>query len=120
VPVVSLDRLRAELGVDPGGDQHRVVAAAHEQARAHLRAGRSFVWNATNVSRVLREQCIGLIARYGGRGELVALEAPPEVLRARNRGRAAPVPDAVVDRLVNRWETPDPTEAHRVRRLSTA
>ncbi|MEU6040273.1 AAA family ATPase [Actinomadura sp. NPDC047616] len=119
-PVVSLDRLRAELGVDPAGDQRRVVAAAQEQAREHLRAGRSFVWNATNVSRMLREQCTGLIAGYGGRIELVALEAPPDVLRARNRGRPAPVPDAVISRLVDRWETPDPTEAHRVRWLSTA
>ncbi|MFB4317194.1 AAA family ATPase [Actinomadura sp. 21ATH] len=114
LPVVSLDRIRGELGVDPAGDQGAVAAAAHERAREHLRAGRSFVWNATNVSRTLRERCTGLIAGYRGRIELVALEAPPEVLRRRNRSRPAPVPDAVVDRLVRRWETPDPTEAHRV------
>ncbi|MEW2354340.1 AAA family ATPase [Spirillospora sp. NPDC029432] len=114
LPVVSLDRIRGELGVDPAGDQRPVAAAAHERAREHLRAGRSFVWNATNVSRALRERCTGLIAAYRGRIELVALEAPPEVLRRRNRSRSAPVPDAVVDRLVRRWETPDPTEAHRV------
>lgn len=120
VPVVSLDRLRTEMGVSPAGDQHAVVAAAHELARGHLRAGRSFVWNATNVSRTQREQCTGLIAGYQGRVELVALEAPPAVLRDRNRGRTAPVPDAVIDRLVRRWETPDPTEGHRVDWLSTA
>ncbi|GAA2440054.1 AAA family ATPase [Actinomadura vinacea] len=120
LPVVSLDRIRAELGVPPSGDQRPVAAAAHEQAREHLRAGRSFVWNATNVSRMLREQCTGLIADYRGRIELVALEAPPEVIGRRNRSRPAPVPDAVIDRLVRRWETPDPTEAHHVRWLSTA
>ncbi|WP_067472225.1 AAA family ATPase [Actinomadura hibisca] len=120
VPVVSLDRLRAEMGVDPGGDQRPVVAAAYERAREHLRARRPFVWNATNVSRMLREQCTGLIADYHGRIELVALEAPPQVLRARNRQRPAPVPDAVIDRLVGRWEQPDPTEAHRVEWVSTA
>ncbi|MFI0450083.1 AAA family ATPase [Actinomadura sp. 6N118] len=120
LPVVSLDRLRAEMGVKPSGDQRPVAAAAHELARGHLRAGRSFVWNATNVSRMLREQCTGLVADYRGRIELVALEAPPGVLRERNRARRAPVPDAVIDRLVGRWETPDPTEAHRVHWLSTA
>ncbi|MGI8331636.1 AAA family ATPase [Actinomadura scrupuli] len=119
LPVVSLDRLRAELGVRPGGDQRPVVAAAHGLARGHLRAGRSFVWNATNVSRQLRDQCVGLAAGYRGRVELIALEAPPRVLRERNRAREAPVPDAVIDRLVGRWETPDPTEAHVVRWLST-
>ncbi|MFI0352002.1 AAA family ATPase [Actinomadura sp. 9N407] len=120
VPVVSLDRIRAELGVDPGGDQGAVVAAAYQQAREHLRAGRSFVWNATNVTRSLRERCTGLIAGYRGRIELVALEAPPEVLRRRNRARPAPVPDAVIDRMVRRWEMPDPTEAHQVDWVSTA
>ncbi|MBW8482727.1 AAA family ATPase [Actinomadura parmotrematis] len=114
VPVVSLDALRAELGIGPGADQRPVAAAAYERAREHLRAGRSFVWNATNVSRQLREQCTGLVADYRGRVEVVALEAAPGVLRARNRARPAPVPDAVIDRLVRRWETPDPTEAHRV------
>ncbi|SFO72941.1 Predicted kinase [Actinomadura madurae] len=119
VPVVSLDRLRAEMGVDPAGDQRAVAAAAHELARGHLRAGRSFVWNATNVSRTQRDLCTGLIAGYRGRVEVVALEAPPRVLRDRNRARAAPVPDAVINRLVRRWETPDPTEAHRVDWLAT-
>lgn len=120
VPVVSLDRLRAEMRVDPAGDQRAVAAAAHEQAREHLRAGRSFVWNATNVSRQQRDLCTGLVAGYRGRVEVVALEAPPRVLRDRNRARPSPVPDAVIDRLVRRWETPDPTEAHRVDWLSTA
>ena len=119
VPVVALDRLRAEMGVSPAGDQRPVAAAAHEEARAHLRAGRSLVWNATNVSRRQREACTGLAARYRARVEIVSVEAPPHVIGARNRARRAPVPDAVVDRLVRRWETPDPTEAHRVDWLTT-
>jgi predicted kinase len=119
-PVVSLDALRAELGVRPTDDQRPVIAAAHGLAREHLRAGRDFVWNATNVSRRLREQCIGLLADYRARIELVALEAPAAVLRRRNRGRTQPVPDAVIERLLRRWETPDPTEAHTVRWIPTA
>jgi predicted kinase len=114
VPVVSLDRLGADLGVKPAGDQRPVAAAAFAEARDHLRARRSFVWNATNVSRQLREQCIGLVAGYHGRVEVISLEVEPQVLRARNRSRAAPVPDPVIDRLIRRWETPDPTEAHEV------
>jgi predicted kinase len=119
-PVVSLDELRTELRIKPTADQTPVITAARERAREHLRAGRSFVWNATNVSRRLREQSITLVADYHGRVEVAALEAPFDVLRARNRARAHPVPDAVVDRLVNRWETPDPTEAHRVHWIDTA
>lgn len=119
LPVVSLDRIRAELGVKPIADQRPVIGAAYGRAREYLRAGTCFVWNATNVSRQLRGQCIGLAADYRARVELVALEAPRKVLLDRNRARAAQVPDAVIDRLVSRWETPDPTEAHTVDWIST-
>ncbi|MEV4411285.1 AAA family ATPase [Catellatospora sp. NPDC049609] len=119
VPVVSLDALRAELGVGPTGDQRAVAAAAYERARGHLRAGRAFVWNATNVSRRHREICVGLAAAYRARIELVSLEAPPDVLRARNGRRQARVPEAVLDRLVSKWETPDATEAHTLHLLDT-
>lgn len=119
LPVVSLDALRAELGIGPTGDQRAVAAAAYELARGHLRAGRSFAWNATNVSRQHREICVGLAAAYRGRIELVALEAPAAVLRARNAARPAPVPAAVIDRLIGRWETPDLTESHTLHRLDT-
>ena len=118
-PVVSLDVLRHRMGVKPGGDQRAVVAAAFEQARTHLRAGERFVWNATNVSRQLRERCVGLAADYRARVTLVGLEAAPSIVRARNRARAEPVPEAVVDRLIGKWETPDPTEAHHVEWVDT-
>jgi predicted kinase len=113
-PVVSLDALRATLGVKPTDDQRPVSTAAYEQARVHLRAGRPFVWNATNVSRQQRDLCIGLAAAYHARVEIVALEAPPGVVRSRNRARPAPVPDAVIDRMIRRWEAPDLTEAHAI------
>ncbi len=119
LPVVSLDALRAELGVSPAGDQRAVAAAAYERSRKHLRAGRAFVWNATNVSRRHREICIGLAASYGARVELVSLEAPPRVLRARNDRRQARVPAAVLERLIGRWETPDLTEAHTLHLVDT-
>ncbi len=118
-PVVSLDAIRARLRVAPGGDQRPVAAAAFAEARDHLRSGTRFVWNATNVSRQLRDRCIGLAADYHARITLVGLEAPPDVVAARNRSREHPVPASVIDRLVDRWEAPDPTEAHQVRLVST-
>ncbi|WP_217280473.1 AAA family ATPase [Kibdelosporangium persicum] len=118
-PVISLDTLRTELRVKPTDDQRPVISAAQEQARRHLRAGESFVWNGTNVSRQIRQQSIGLAAAYKARVEVVALEAPLALIKSRNAARPEPVPAAVIDRLVNKWETPDPTEAHSVRWLST-
>jgi predicted kinase len=120
LPRVSLDALRASLGVKPTGDQGRVIAAAHSLAREYLRAGQSFVWNATSLSRQIRDQTIGLAAAYKARIEVIGLEAPMSVIKARNAARTSPVPDAVIDRLVNKWEAPDLTEAHTVSWLSTA
>jgi len=89
-------------------------------AGVYLRAGRSFRWNATNVSRQQRDLCVGLAASYHARVEIVALEAPPTILRSRNQARADPVPDRVIERLIGRWQTPDVTEAHAVRWIDTA
>ncbi len=114
LPVVSLDALRAKLGIAPNGDQRAVSSAAYDLAREHLRARRSFVWNATNISRQHRDLCIGLASAYHARVELVSLEAAPDLLRAQNRGRERQVPEAVIDRLLAKWEAPDLTEAHTV------
>jgi len=113
-PVIALDELRAELEVEPTDSQGEVIDHARQLAREHLRAGRSFVWNATNLSRQLRGGLIRLFAGYGARVRVVYLEVPEETLRAQNRNRAAVVPEQVIARLLDRWEVPDQTEAHSV------
>lgn len=113
-PVVSLDRLRTELAVDPEDDQGTVVASAREEARAHLRAGRSFVWNATNVSKRIRAQCTRIFADYGARIRIVYVEVSEPTLHAQNRARRAPVPAHVLAGLLEKWEVPDASEAHEV------
>jgi predicted kinase len=113
-PLVSLDAVRAELDVAPTDDQGTVVNAARERARAYLRGGVSFVWNATNLSRQVRGQALGLFLDYQARVRVVYVEAPPDVLFPQNRRRPAPVPEKVIERLLDRWEVPDRTEAHQV------
>ena len=110
-PVVSLDRLRAELGVQPEDDQGRIIAAAREESRGHLRAGRSFVWNATNLSKRIRAQCTRIFTEYGARVRIVYVEVPEPVLHAQNRQRPRPVPDRVYTSLLEKWEVPDASEA---------
>jgi predicted kinase len=112
--IISLDELRAELDILPGENQGDVLNAAREQARAYLRAGTSFVWNATNLARQLRTQSLELFLRYGARVRIVYVEAPAEVLFRQNRAREAVVPERVMDRFRDRWEVPDATEAHSV------
>jgi len=113
-PIISLDAVRAELDIDPGDEQGTVINHAREQARIYLRQRKSFVWNATNISRQVRGESLRLFADYNAHIRIVYVEASPEVLFPRNRQRPAPVPEQVLERLIDRWEVPDRTEAHQV------
>lgn len=109
LPVVSLDALRADLGVAPTDRQGAVIARARELAREHLRAGRDFAWNATNLGRALRDLSIGLCADYradrdrlrrGAGGDPAAAEprAPRRRARGGDRAPARPLGGARPDR----------------------
>jgi predicted kinase len=113
-PQVSLDRLRETLDIAPDGNQGQVIQAAMDEARGHLRAKRRFVWNATNVTRLNRDKAVGLCLDYDAFVEIHAFDPQPERLFAQNRGRAAQVPQAVMERLIQKWEPPSMLEAHRI------
>jgi predicted kinase len=114
LPVIALDDIRKRLRVAPEGDQGAVIGAAKEQAREYLRAKQPFIWNATNLTRHLRDPLVGLLLDYRARVRLVYLDAPLERVLERNEQRAATVPRAVLLRLAGKVEPPDRTEAHDV------
>jgi predicted kinase len=114
LPVISLDDVRADLDVLPDEDQSHVIAAARDQARSYLRTATSFAWNATNLSAALRSQLLGLFRGYRARTHVVYCETTADEQHDRNGARAAPVPAAVIDRMLSRWSVPDPSEAHAV------
>ena len=114
-PVISLDAIRAEFGISPTDPQGTVVQMAKERARVYLRRGQSFVWNATNITRVLRDPLIALFTAYHARVRLVYVEVPYAMLLGRNGTRGAKaLPDTVLHRLVSRLEVPDASEAEVV------
>jgi predicted kinase len=119
LPVVSLDAIRGEFGVAPSDGQGKVIAAARERAREHLRAKKSFVWNATNLSRRIRAGLIDLFADYNARVRIVYLEVPPAEQQRRNAARCDPVPDSAIGRMLNSWEPPKINEAHQVDWIDT-
>lgn len=112
--VVSLDEIRAELGVSPSGPQHEVLARARQLAIEHLQAGRDVIWNAPNLSRNVRSECVRNFFGHSVRFRVVYVESPPPRLFAQNRARRKKVPEKVIERLLDRWEVPDWTEAHHV------
>ena len=98
LPTVSLDAVRADLDIDAIDNQGRVIQAAREHCREHLRAKRDFAFNATNTTRLTRKRWIDLFADYGARVEIVYVEPPIELIFEQNRTRPDPVPTGVQGR----------------------
>ncbi len=113
-PLVSLDAVRRELGVSPREAQGTVVEVARSRAKALLRSGTPFVWNATNITRQIRDALVHLFASYRARVSIVYVEAPWAVLMRRNQVRSHPVPAHVLISLAAKLELPSPIEAHDV------
>ena len=113
-PVIALDAIRAELGIDPRDKQGRVIQTARERARVFLRKQQPFIWNATNITRRLRKPLIDMMVDYGARVRLVYVEPAYRILFQQNRSRKAVVPEAVIHAMIRRLEVPAITEAHEV------
>lgn len=112
LPVVALDAIRDVLDVDPTDNQGEVIQLAREQCRAHLRTGQNFAFNATNLTRQMRQRWIQLFEDYNARIEIVYVEPPLETILSQNRRRANPVPETVILRLLEKLEPPTITECH--------
>ncbi|GAA0542734.1 AAA family ATPase [Chitinophaga japonensis] len=116
MPVISLDDIRLQRGIDPGDKtgNGQAIQEAKERARVLLRKKTGFVWNATNTTAQMRSQLISLFLAYRARVKIVYVESPYMALHKQNRDREAVVPPAVIDRLVRKLEVPAPWEAHEV------
>jgi predicted kinase len=119
LPTICLDTIRQTTGTSPRDNQSPVINTARNQARNILRQHRSLIWDATNLSRQIRQNVINLAASYHTRVHIVAFEIHPEALEARNTSRPEPVPAAVIVRMLHHWEAPTTVECHRLEIHST-
>jgi tRNA uridine 5-carbamoylmethylation protein Kti12 len=57
---------------------------------------------------------VDLLASYNARIRIVYVETNHDGLFARDQSRSDKVPAAAIERIMERWEVPDPSEAHEV------
>ena len=114
LPTVSLDGIRKELRVAPTDGQGRVAQVAEERAKELLRNKRPFAWNATNLTRDIRQKLVRLFERYGARVRIVYLETDWATRIARNAGRESAVPENAVERMLEKTVLPTLDEAQFV------
>lgn len=116
LPIISLDDIRRQHRIDPTDKRRNgwVVQEAKEMAKKHLRQGQDFIWNATNITSLMRKQLIDMFVDYQAYVKLVYIEKPYHIWRAQNRNRAYPLPENVLDKMLHNLEVPQHTEAHEV------
>lgn len=114
LPMLSLDDLRREMGAAPGADERAVAHRARERARELLRKKQSFVFNATNLSEMIRGKWLSLFHQYGAAVRVVYLETDWATREQRNLSRRDFVPEAAVARMLRSLTPPMPTEAEEV------
>lgn len=115
-PVVSLDDLRKKMKVSPTDNQGAVAQAAREQAREYLRKKIPFVWNATDLTPLIRGKQVSLFSDYHASVRIVYLETDWAVRQERNQERAEEeiVPETAVYHMLQNLVVPERFEAHRV------
>lgn len=113
-PVVSLDKLRLKHKKDAKKGSGFVVQLAKEQAREYMRKKQSFIWNATNITKLIRSQLIEMCSEYGGKVKLVYIEVPYKTVLHQNNNRQYPIPNDVLERFIDKLEMPSTIEAHEV------
>jgi predicted kinase len=118
LPEVSLDKIREELKIKPTENQGRVIQAAKEKAKEYMRTESDFVYNATNITRLIREPLIDLFYSYGGYITIWHVATPIKTILQQNKQRDAVVPENVINKLRMKYDIPTLTEAHSVFRVS--
>ncbi len=113
---ISLDAIREELTGrrDRLTKEGQVIQLAKKRLRESLAAKEKVVWDATSLRLDGRSAILGLGHDYHALTTIVAFATPPEILFNRNKSRAHPVPNSVIDKQLDGLEWPTACEAHRV------
>lgn len=117
LPMISMDAIRKEWHYDAAENQTPIVKEARERAKQLLRKKQPFVWNATNLTEMVRGEQISLFESYGASVRIVYLETDWKTNQERNRNRLEAVPQEKLERMLDILEPPQPWEARTVERI---
>ena len=117
IPMISLDEIRKEMKITPTDNQSKVLEIARERARELLRKQQPFVWNATNLSPMVRAKQIKLFAQYHASVRIVYLETDWQEQLRRNGDRPDAVPEEAICHMLKELIPPEGKEAHTVQWL---
>lgn len=112
--VISLDDIREEFGVKPTDDQGKVISMATNRAKEYLRTKTPFIWNATNLTNMVRNKVLRLFHDYAAKVKIIFLETSYENNLYRNKNRDKAVEEKVINQLLSKLNIPENYEAQEV------
>ena len=103
----SSDAIREELFGDAGSqeDNNRVFELMHKRVKEDLKAGKTVIYDATNITRKARRGAINL-AGYDDTIECHIIWADPIECRRRDSLRERKVGNEVIEKMLRRWQSP--------------
>lgn len=104
----SSDAIREELFGDPSfqGDNAKVFELMHKRVKEDLRAGKTVIYDATNITRKARKGAIKLADPINDTVECHIIWIEPEECIYRDSQRDRKVGKAVIDKMLRRWQSP--------------
>lgn len=114
LPVASYDEARIELKLKHGENEGLVIQHVLAKVKGWLRDKQSFVWNATHLSRDMRQRALDLLYAYHADVEIVYIEQPEKELYRRNTKRDTSLSNKKLQSMFYKWEVPLPTEANQI------
>lgn len=114
MPVISLDKIRDELDIDPSDNQGAVYNYAKEKAQEYLRSRISFIWNATNLTTLIRQKQIKLFHDYHAKVRIIFLETSWSENLSRNKSRKKEVNSEIIEKMLRNLNIPEDYEAEIV------
>ena len=104
---LSSDAIREKLYGDEScqSDPVRVFSIMHENTLSALNDGYTVIYDATNITRKNRKEILDKIPNFVDK-ECIICWAPIEVCIERDRLRARTVGNAIIDRMLRRFEAP--------------
>jgi predicted kinase len=114
IDVVSFDDEVERLNLKHSGNIGQAVHAATDKAKVLLANKDSFVFNATHLSRQMRDKTIDLVHRYNGEVKIVYLEAPYEEILKRNSQRDTTLRNNKIEEMLFKWDVPTKIESEEI------
>lgn len=112
LPVLSFDDMKEELGIRQGSNDGEASRLVKEKAKEYLRKEEPFIWNATHLSKKMRDKTLSLLRQYNAEIRIVYIESSKKEIATRNEKRDSSISNSKIWDMLYRWTIPNLTECH--------